>query len=506
MTARQNFIWGGLAVLLFFGALGWARERDPFLRKWFTIQTANGGCIDCVAVLPKPARRLPVVVFAHESCGSIMNDGPYLRQMAELGLAAVSLEYNQTNKAMFDTEFGELLRYLYRQRWADTNSIAWVGLGLGADRLFGFVRSCPGQQPKLCVQINGSGVPQEGNDAGLANEFAMLRASFLVVHGEPDDQSPVGDTKRLVSMLQLNGATAELKLVPGLPSDLGLDRKLILRKVGEYSLMHLTGSGAWQDYHSISEWKSRATSLWFWWMPAAIWVCGWMLWLRRRAARRVARCPFSRSELALWGIAVLLAAWALAITGVHLITPLFRVQDATLKIARRFLVQPKEREDFEYLAPRPIWRNQRLNVLLEHSELAGYNRQLVNWRLDDTMFRDFVLSPVITGDSDEQPNWRRMLWEEFYPRVRHEQSLESSAGIVVRHLCERVTVASMPNLSHDIAAIWTRQITDRSDFECLYVAALRSVGIPARLDSRRQAEFWNGSRWAPAPAPAIMSL
>ena len=128
-------------------------------------------------------------------------------------------------------------------------------------------------------------------------------------------------------------------------------------------------------------------------------------------------------------------------------------------------------------------------------ELAEYNRQLINWQMDDKIYRDFVLSPVITGNSGEQLNWRRSFWEEFYPRIRRESSPEDAAKIVVRHLRERVTIAALPNPPHEAPDIWLRQITDKAGFETIYVAALRSVGLPARLDSNHQAEFWDGNKW-----------
>ena len=170
----------------------------------------------------------------------------------------------------------------------------------------------------------------------------------------------------------------------------------------------------------------------------------------------------------------------------------------------------KERGDFEYLIAQPIWHGQKLKTLLTHVELAGYNRELINWQLDDKIYRDFVSSPIIEPSTlNLQPstslNWRRPLWEEFYPRIRHESSPDDAAKIVVRHLRERVTIANAPNLSHDIPEIWLRQITDEAGFEIIYVAALRSVGVPARLDSHQQAEFWDGDSWRTAPSPSVIS-
>jgi hypothetical protein len=96
------------------------------------------------------------------------------------------------------------------------------------------------------------------------------------------------------------------------------------------------------------------------------------------------------------------------------------------------------------------------------------------------------------------------LWEEFYPRIRHETSPEDAARIVARHLRERVTIAPVSNPPRDVPAIWLRQITDEAGFEIVYVAAFRSVGVPARLNSQQQAESWDGAKWMDAPRPSVI--
>src|SRR5580698_2958177 len=58
---------------------------------------------------------------------------------------------------------------------------------------------------------------------------------------------------------------------------------------------------------------------------------------------------------------------------------------------------------------------------------------------------------------------------------------------------------------NEISLIWRRQITDEAAFEIIYVAALRSVGVPARLDANGRAEFWDGGQWSAAPGPAVVS-
>jgi hypothetical protein len=75
--------------------------------------------------------------------------------------------------------------------------------------------------------------------------------------------------------------------------------------------------------------------------------------------------------------------------------------------------------------------------------------------------------------------------------------------IVFRHLRERVTIARLPGLPHSVPENWRRQITDATGYAIIYVAALRSVGVPARLMGPDGVEFWDGARWQPAPAPAV---
>ena len=112
---------------------------------------------------------------------------------------------------------------------------------------------------------------------------------------------------------------------------------------------------------------------------------------------------------------------------------------------------------------------------------------------------------MITGEVGEQLDWRRFLWEEFYPRIRHESSPENAAKIVVRHLREYVTIAVIPNPPREVPEIWLKQITDRPGFDLIYVASLRSVGIPARLNSNHQAEIWDSKKWQIAPEPAELN-
>src|SRR5208282_5176098 len=161
-----------LVALLFLGAVFWAKGRDPFRRVWFTVKGPGGGKTECIAVLPKKSLeskvqslksgrgRWPVVVYLHGAGGSLLGDGNELRQMAEMGVAAVGIEYCQTNEAVFEAQFSALLGYLGQRRWADTNRVAWVGSSLGAQRSLAYALRHPDARPRLLVQLAGGWLPE----------------------------------------------------------------------------------------------------------------------------------------------------------------------------------------------------------------------------------------------------------------------------------------------------------------------------------------------------------
>ncbi|MGN6555512.1 MAG: transglutaminase domain-containing protein, partial [Verrucomicrobiota bacterium] len=222
-----------------------------------------------------------------------------------------------------------------------------------------------------------------------------------------------------------------------------------------------------------------------------------------------------------FGILVLCLAWILGLgafadTAMHLGLPRLKATESRLKLTRSWLIPPKLKDDFDRLV-QTLQKETKgtegitIGALLEHLELADYNGQLVNWKIDPGLYREFVLSPRIEPSTihyvpSTDSNWRRPLWENFYPRIRREGDPAAAAQIVVRFLRERVTVVPGSLEYHGIRAIWESERTDAAGFEKIYVAALRSVGIPARLNEAGQAELFSEQGWLPAPRPVFSIL
>jgi len=201
-----------------------------------------------------------------------------------------------------------------------------------------------------------------------------------------------------------------------------------------------------------------------------------------------------------WSAAVLFAS-ALGLSAFHVLLPCLTITNRTLSLARRYSVTPSAIGDFDSIGALPVWQGQQVRTLLEHVELSHYNRDLVNWQVSDEMYREFVLNPVIDPALTNELHWRRNLWEYFYPRIRKEPTTASAAGSVIRQLRERVRVSTATTGEPDFSRAWYGKEVSKQEFQLLCVAALRSVGVPARVNPVGESEFHDGTSWKPVSSP-----
>lgn len=313
---------------------------------------------------------------------------------------------------------------------------------------------------------------------------------------------------------------AELRVLPGQEHAFGMDRHVVIRAIGEYTKAFLTPDDPLPTLPVTKD---------FWYflcvLPAFLWGAFWLWWrwygvhltgLKSRKGLKPPLLPLQGAaspSAALWEkglrcLAAVFAILAVVQTALHLGTPRFGVTAGSLGIGREWLIPEKWREDFDTIAYEPYWRgSQKLKTLLTHVELSNYCvYELINWEIEKEIYNRCVLSPIIGAEDLEDAaelDWRRPLWEFFYPRIRKEDFTERAAKIIARNLRERVTIITA-DCPDGIETIWRNQLADERGFQRIYVAAMRSAGVPARLDHRQQAEFWTGSEWKSAPAPAII--
>jgi len=492
--------WSFLA-LVFLGSILWSHSRDPFRRTEFSVKTAAGTKVHGITVLPVGFRNGPVIVYAHGSGGNLMTDGNHLRQFAKLGMAAVGFDYDQSNPGVFDGQFSAVLDYTRRQSWADTHAIAWVGFSLGAQKTLAYLLKHTELQPQVYVHLSGGWMPESNRMNGV---------TVLLIHGENDQVFPVEDAKRLAGWLHANGTAATLRVLPGHGHDFEADQPVVFRLISEYCKAKLTPGYPQPEFP-----KLRTHSFLLCVAPAFVWLGLWICWRRKKkgdcigetstVATETVALPLTKWECALRGAAMVLGILAAADTALHQIPPTMVVSPRTLAIARKYLLAPQWHRDFETLATMAIWQGQRLQTLLTDVELSHYTmNELVNWKIEYPLYRQYVLSPVIVGGESEL-NWRRELWENFYPRVRHEITTSDAAENVVRFLREEVTIDADCPKRPGAESMWKTHIVNLEDFEILKVAALRSVSIPARLTPAGEAEFWTGAMWTFAPPPLAIT-
>ena len=256
----------------------------------------------------------------------------------------------------------------------------------------------------------------------------------------------------------------------------------------------------------------RFVGYWDWWgcWLLMVLLVGNLALVRRwwkcfRPARGKLKPALTLFDVCLRAVAVFLTSWALLLTAIHLVVPRMAVNDLTLSVADEFLVRPEWRADFDFVIRNSVSRGKRLGALLDHAELANLQRRHFYQDLDDQIYQQYVLSPTVDRLPVSELDWRRTLWENFYPRVRRERDPALAAVTVARFLRERVGVDPGFGYRVGVETIWTQQMTDESGFERVYVAALRSVGIAARLNEQRQTELWDGRTWRAAPRPVIAS-
>lgn len=528
-----------VAVMLAVGfmcALGWAKGRDPFVRQRFSVLRAGAVRTEAVAVLAKPVSSRPVVVYLHDAGANLEGSGPRLRQLAELGVAAVGMEYNQTNQAVFNRQFMALLERIGRESWAQTNALVWLGYGAGAQRMLRFARLHAQPRPQLLVCLAGGQAtdllmprgraPLAGNAVASGTDGSRETALSIgvgnwrvaLVHGQADEVFPAKECERLGGVLRGQSVPTEVCILEGQGHTFGENEGVVFRLVAEFIVLH-SRQGAGQERlrgappphvrrlqrhppHSLQLSPACGWQRWLWLVPlVAVLATLGRSWWRRVWPSLVVNAPRTWPGKGFTALALCVGLAAFADATLHVVLPRCAVSEPVKGMARRWLVTPEWREGFDFLAADEGWSGRALKQLLEHAELASLQRKQFYANLDVRIYQESVLSPKTGGSGDGEWGWRRTLWETFYPRVRKGNEPVEAARTVVRFLRERVAIRPEGAVANGVETSWRAGVASDPGFEQLYVAALRSVGVAARLGAQGKAELWTGAAWQTAPEP-----
>ena len=374
-----------LLALTLFGSILWARSKDPFFRSEFRLDLPQGGHLRGMAIRRYGGKQ-PVLIYFHDTGGSWVSDGNVLRQFAKFGIAAISVDYDEQNPKLFEDELSVTLSYVRKQDWAQHDAIAWVAFGLGGVRSFSYLFDHPEDQPKFYACLGGGTLP-----TFPSTHHATLKSRVLIVSGENDELFPFTQANSLFEFLRSIGTTVALHTLPGHGHDFRPDQAVIWRLVAEVCKATLTPKDPFPE-----PLKRCGYPFLLFVSPAVVWFS---LGIFKFSRSRVDAVPPSFTKQFLKGLrlaAISLSIVALSDAIIHWLPPQMTVNSGSLFAARAILLPPCWSEDFEKLTALRIWQGQKLSTLIEHVELANYTvRELVNWPVQQSIYGDFVPSPII---------------------------------------------------------------------------------------------------------------
>ncbi|NBR86167.1 MAG: O-antigen ligase domain-containing protein [Verrucomicrobia bacterium] len=501
--------WSGdlvLLIVMFVSGLLWANARDPFQRADLTVES-NGQHSQVVALRPSRSEPAPLLVFLQGRNDDGLGQRSLLRNAAELGFCSVLMEY-QDGASVVD-RLTAVAGRLQQRGWVKPDAIAVVASEQGMEKLPLELSNRGLPALRLIVGVNAAQAVGSINEIHAAispaGERQLTPEGFRIAESGTNHAGPrVLVLSGTTSSAALQSTTGPNSLIHYQPVDEALlyeeqNRPLLVRLIAEYCADFFV--------QPVESHVPRVNSYWYFWVPTFLMLLAFI----RRVWQRFASCstegssPPTAAPKALIVFAWVLAIVAAAQSTVELGLPRLAITDTVTSTGRRLLVSNQMIEDYDFLISDDGWKGQQLNALLTHLELAHLQRKHFYPKLEEAFFRQFVLSPRIDDDSTEW-GWRRELWENFYPRIRKERDVVQAAGTVVRFLRERVSIDPNRSTRNGVESCWKLGVADKTSFERVYVAALRSVGIAVRLDGKGIAELWTGTVWEPAPRPLIPSL
>ena len=212
-----------------------------------------------------------------------------------------------------------------------------------------------------------------------------------------------------------------------------------------------------------------------------------------------------RIRLTVGMVAVTTALFAAGQTITYLALVRSSASPENLAQAERRLLRPGRHADWEWLGQSGQAAGTTVSEWLETVELAGLQRQQFYQTLPEDLFRAHILSPQLRSSQVMTGALRRELWRHFAPRVRKEAEIPAAAVIIARELRVRVTPQSGAG-GATLLRSWQSGTAQPVIWEALYVAALRSTGIAARVGATGEAEIWLGSAWQAAPRPLFTTI
>lgn len=557
-------------ALLFLYALVWAKVQDKFDRADFVLPLQGSGSCRGIRLSPQPPAEYPQAIYLYQTGSSLLESGQKLRLIAQSGFDTAGFEYDQDNPGVFEEQFKAICQYMQTRNGIGTNRVwVMRGAGARLGLNFAITHPELQPDMLICIDGSWTAETYEALAARKFTGPAALRSCVLLIgHTAPSDELRVR-YGTLDSLLQANGACVaagelsesgdamesdpliSLPLAMEYAADQlpppdytvklfreGVERgnadrfNAVFRRAGrncaavwkavagidetrrrevmnqlagasDFELTHLSQADLLQRYAFGRLWGQRAG------LGLAFLVFGWLIaW--------GFRCQFGRIHL--WfrslkpapGQSLRRMAWLTAIiatgtTGICLLLPQCEATGFSVWVAGLLLAR-SHTDDLGFLGRQETMAHKiKLETLLQHVQLADLQRHVFYKEPTTDLFQKYILSPRIDSQC---ANWssRKELWDYFQPRLRNQHDPVAGAKMVLDYLQERVGIDSKYTANRDVDVIWIQGMVDEAGFERIFVAALRSIGIAARLNEFGRVEIWTGQTWVDAPAAVTLDI
>ncbi len=136
--------------------------------------------------------------------------------------------------------------------------------------------------------------------------------------------------------------------------------------------------------------------------------------------------------------------------------------------------------------------------------LARAHRSEFYGQIPESTYLSHMLTPSSGSFADADVDLRFALWRFSRPLTKGTRSPLVAADRIVSMLRRRLIIAREELAMRSLAEAWGEGVVSATEFESLYVEALRSVGVAAKVGVGGRAIILNDGIWGNAPRPLLL--
>jgi hypothetical protein len=484
-SVRLPAAWITATSIVFVTVVSWMTMRDDCTHVETNLEH-DGFRTRLSVVAPRDRLQYPEILFVIATDDDGGTDiRARLTALARRGFVAAECEIANTDPGSGTqlSEVTERMRASTSRRGA-TKGYVVVAYGRSAEYILMQLGSVP-EQPKLVILINPILRRRRSTEYPHAEPGAAATVLFDDSWGNVERRSV--EVQRM--LVELNVKPSFLKYTGDLRAYSQPD-SLVLANLADLC----------SDCLGTEKGAIKVTAPPYW-LPlvilAAISIRG--IYAARQFAGQIIALP--KIVVSVWIVAVLSGCFVAGIVGARLglaHMPSEKLHGSLLEV---LALGFGYRDDYEWLQSR--MRTETVGEISEHIRLARRVENRFGCESAKYIFDNYVLSPIIGEGSSFDGPTRRMLFINCNPMLQGEGDTRRAANAVVERVRQITTVDDALDQEVDVRTALVSGRTTAQGFEDCCIAALRSVGIPARrIPLSEGVQYWDRSTWRPLPQAA----